>query len=174
LADLHLEGGCLVGRGPRDDLGDCLVGQGPRDDLSLVANVSQTLRGRGPPAGCSPAEVTDNFLNQQNAAINNAAFCPLADVANASSSIGAGKVTVRFYRLSPPDGEIVESIVLDGHRLGYGAIPGYYGLHYGGMFGGAVLGKRSWHSAGAGKFASRMSTWNGLGSRSLTTAGDKR
>jgi hypothetical protein len=42
--------------------------------------------------------------------------------------------------LSPPDGEIVESIVLDGHRLGYGAILGYYGLHDGRMFGGAVLG----------------------------------
>ena len=92
------------------------------------------------PPDVSPAKVTDDFLNQQNAAINNLAFCPLAEVANASSSDGAGEVTVRFYRLGPPRGEIVESIVLDGHRVGYGAIPGYYGLYDGGRYGGAVPG----------------------------------
>jgi len=91
------------------------------------------------PPDLSPSEVTDDFLNRQNAAINDIAFCPLADVANASSSDGVGEVTVRFYRRiprAPYRGEMVESIVLDGHRVGYGAIPGYYGSHDGG----AVLG----------------------------------
>jgi hypothetical protein len=47
------------------------------------------------PPDASPAEVTDDFLNQQNAAINNAAFCPLADVANASYSIVWARLTAK-------------------------------------------------------------------------------